>query len=138
MPHRLPGKKGIKFEIDLMNISKYFLPILVAFLLFGGYHTRRLFTQPTTTLTYEQHSGGAKLVCIVEGLKCKGTANFFTGLFKDTPGILKIETYATEHKAVFQYNPKEISPADIKLIMEQMVMLRDGSSIQVFKCISLE
>jgi hypothetical protein len=116
-----------------VNLPKYIIPIIVVVFIFAGYHSRRLFTQPTTGVAYESRRGEAKLVCIVEGLKCKGTANFFNGLFRDTPGITNIETFASEHKAVFHYRPQEISPADIKFIMEQKVTLRDGSQTQVFK-----
>ena len=120
-----------------MNIPKIVIPVIVVIALFSVHFLRSVFTQPTTSAVY-QDIEGAKLVCKVEGLKCKGTANFFNGLFYSVPGIIAIDTYATEHEAVFTYAPKMISPAEIREIMEQRVILRDGSSRQVFKCISMK
>ena len=120
-----------------MNIPKIVIPILVAAALFSGYSLRSVFTQPTTSAVY-QDVEGAKLVCKVEGLKCRSTANFFSKLFNDAPGIIAIETFAAEHEAVFTYDAKMISSADIREIMEQRIMLRDGSSRQVFRCLSMK
>lgn len=118
-----------------MRISVWVLPILVAATLFGGYLLRAAVTFPTTTVGGVAQSG-AKLECIVSGVKCKGTAAFFTSLYDSTAGILAIETYATEQRAVFTYDPAVITPAQIEGVMEQPVLLNDGTSAQVFECLS--
>ncbi len=82
--------------------------------------------------------GGKTLTCTVDGLKCKGTASFFTGLYENTAGITAIETFATEHRAVFTYDPTVISADSIRRIMEAPIPLRDGTSRQVFTCTALE
>ena len=120
-----------------MNVPKYAIPIIVIVFLFGGYLLRPAFTQPTTEMSLGEASG-KQLVCEVDGLKCKGTANFFTMLFANTPGILSITTYATEHKAVFTYDPSLITPEAIRDIIEQEIPLRDGSSRQVFSVLSMK
>ena len=120
-----------------MKIPKIVIPVLVVIALFGGYFFRAVFTQPTTSVAY-QNIMGVKLICKVEGLKCRGTANFFSRLYNNVPGIIAIETFATEHKAVFTYDPDVISSADIRQIMEKRIILRDGSSRQVFKCLSMK
>jgi hypothetical protein len=120
-----------------MNISKYILPALVIAALFGGYFLRSAFTQPTTNVNFNQ-KGSATLQCTVEGLKCKGTANFFTKMYEGRQGISSIETFATEHLAVFTYNPSVISSEDIVTIMETPVPLRDGSRRQVFRCVEVK
>lgn len=120
-----------------MKVSKYIIPLLVVIALFGGYALRAAFTQPTTNVTVGT-TEGAKLECIVDGVKCKGTANFFTMLYKDVPGIKGIETFATERRAVFTYDPAVITPDEIKAIMEAPVPFRDGSRVQVFTCLSME
>ena len=76
--------------------------------------------------------------CIVSGVKCKGTASFFTSLYKEVPGIQAIETYASDHRVIFTYDPNVVTPETIRGVMEQPVLLNDGSRVQVFECLSLE
>ena len=116
-----------------MRINKFVIPILVVMALFGGYFLRSAFTQPTTNVAYEIKDG-AKAAFIVDGLKCKGTAAFFTSLYDSIPGIIGIETFATEHKAVIAYVPDKIGIDSIKTIMEQKITFDDGTSEQVFVC----
>ena len=120
-----------------MRIPHLLLPILVIAALFGGFVLRNTFTQPTTSVALNDGMG-ATLTCTVDGLKCKGTANFFTGLYEGTPGIIGIETFATEHRAVFTYDSSVIKPDHIRAIMEAPIPFEDGSRQQVFTCLSLE
>lgn len=117
-----------------MTVPRYALPILVVAALFGGRSLRAAFTQPTAQIG-SRSGGGEKLVCTVQGLKCKGTSNFFLKLYEGVPGITAIETFASEHKAVFTYDPHLISPDRIEETMEAPVPLRDGSRMQVFRCV---
>ena len=120
-----------------MKVSKYIIPILVVAALFGGYGLRAAFTQPTTNITTGVGEG-SKLECVVDGVRCKGTAMFFTQLYDDVAGINGIETFATEHLVIFTYDPAIITPEQIKAVMEAPVPLRDGSMVQVFTCLSME
>jgi hypothetical protein len=120
-----------------MRIPKLLIPTVVIASLFGGYFLRSAFIQPTTTIAYNQKSG-AKVTFIVDGVKCKGTAAFFTSLYDSTPGIIGIETFASEHKAVFTYDPERISRDSIRTIMEAPIPFDDGTSEQIFKCMSVE
>ncbi|MFH1681028.1 MAG: hypothetical protein ABIH26_10330, partial [Candidatus Eisenbacteria bacterium] len=78
-----------------MNVSRYFLPALVVAALFGGHALRTVFTQPTAQASFG-NVGSETLVCVVEGLKCKGTASFFMSMYQEKPGIASIETFASE------------------------------------------
>jgi len=120
-----------------MPVSRLTIPILVIVALFGGYFLRLAFTQPTTLATYGQ-AEGEKATFIVEGVKCKGTAAYFTSIYDKTPGVIAIETFATEHKAVFTYDADAITPDSIIAIMEAPVQFEDGTSAQIFKCLSVE
>jgi len=120
-----------------MRVPSFMIPILIAVALVGGYFLRTAFTQPTTSVTHIDKTGKMS-VFVVEGLKCRGTASFFSSLYDSIPGIYGIETYATEHKAVFNYEPELISRDSIQAIMEATILLNDGTSGQVFKCISTE
>ncbi|MFZ5433367.1 MAG: hypothetical protein ACOZB3_06280 [Calditrichota bacterium] len=120
-----------------MKIATFIIPLLVVAALVSGYFLRTPLTQPTTEVTFTE-SGGARATYIVDGLKCKGTANFFTNLYKDVPGIAGITTFATEHRAIFTFDPKVITADSIRAIMEAPIRLRDGSSRQVFACQSMK
>jgi hypothetical protein len=120
-----------------MKIPSYIIPILIVAAIFGGYQLRAAFTQPTTNVVFES-TGSGTVTCTVQGVKCKGTANFFTTLYDGVPGISGIETYASEHRSVFSYDPAVISPERIKEIMEAPIPLRDGTTRQVFVCESME
>jgi hypothetical protein len=120
-----------------MRIPRLVLPILVMAGLFGGWLLRTAFTQPTTSVTFGAEPRKT-VVCTVEGIRCQGTAAFFTKLYAKTPGIAAIETFASEHQAVISYDPKLISPDGIRAIMEAPIPLRDGTSQQVFVCQSMQ
>ncbi len=120
-----------------MRIPKYTIPLLVILTLFGGYTLRAAFTQPTTQIG-DGLAEGSRLECTVAGVKCKGTARFFTSLYEEVPGIRGIETYATEHRVIFTYDPETISPDEIRAVMEQLILLNDGREVQVFECLSQE
>jgi hypothetical protein len=120
-----------------MRISKSILPILVVVFLLGGYALRLSFTQPTTAATMGGE-GGATLTCIVDGVKCKGTAAYFSSLFNGVPGIAGIETYATEHRAVFNYDPAIITPEQIRARIDTPIAIDDSTTVEFFKCLSME
>lgn len=120
-----------------MRVPRFVIPILVIAALFSGYFFRLAFTQPTTQTTY-QETTGEQATFVVEGIKCKGTAAFFTSLYDSIPGIVGIETFATEHKAVITYNADVISIDSIRAVMEAPILFDDGTTAQVFRCLSVE
>lgn len=120
-----------------MPIPKLVIPTAVIIALFGGYFLRTAFTQPTTMTSFEQ-TPGEKATFIVDGVKCKGTAAFFTSLYDSIPGIIGIETFASEHKAVFTFDPDRITRDSIRAIMEAPIPFDDGTTEQIFRCLSVE
>lgn len=120
-----------------MRLSPWILPLLVSIALAGGYGLRTAFTQPTT-LTGVQGIDGTTCTAIVDGLKCKGTAEYFSSLYDRTSGVISIETFASEHKAVITYDPDLITRDSIKAIMEQTMTFDDGTTGRVFTCRSIE
>jgi hypothetical protein len=120
-----------------MRLSPWILPLLVFLAIAGGYTLRTSFTQPTTVSGF-QGIDGAKCTAIVDGLKCKGTAAYFSSLYDSTSGVIAIETFASENKAVITYDPDLITRDSIKTIMEQIVTFDDGTSSRVFTCRSID
>ena len=125
-----------------MRVSRFVIPVLVIIALFGGYSLRLAFTQPTTNISYASEGASVanaqQATFIVEGVKCKGTASFFSSLYEDTPGIITIETFAADHKAVFTYDPQLITIDSIKSVMEAPIDFDDGTSEQIFRCLSVD
>ncbi len=120
-----------------MSIPKWVIPFLAVVILIAGYHSRHLFTQPSTSVEFGGN-GGKTVVCKVDGIKCQGTANFFTGLYDGVEGINSIETVASEKQATITFDPKIISAEKIQEVMEQSIPLRDGSQRQVFTCLEMK
>jgi hypothetical protein len=120
-----------------MRLPRIIIPVLVALALVGGYSLRTAFTQPTLTKVFA-NSPGEKATFVVDGIRCWGTARLFTSLYEDTPGVVSIQAYASERKAVFTFNPGVISRDQIRAIMEAPIPFTDGTTSQVFKCISLQ
>jgi hypothetical protein len=120
-----------------MRLPRFIIPAFVALALFGGYFLRSAFTQPTTNVAFNAEKG-TQATFIVDGLKCKGTAAFFTSLYDSVPGIIGIETFATEYEAIITYDPDMITRDSIKSVMEKDVIFEDGTKSQIFKCISVE
>jgi|GEM_PF-557766 len=120
-----------------MKIPRLLIPVLAIGLMIGGYSLRLAFTNPTTNIEFSAEANKGKVATLeatVAGVKCKGTAGFFTRLYENEIGIISITTYAAEHKAVIEFDPELTSPEQIKAVMEQEITFRDGSKAQVFTC----
>lgn len=120
-----------------MTIPKFIIPLLVVATLFGGYFLRTALTQPTTAMTVGAGKGQT-LDCVVQGVKCKGTAGFFAARFEGVSGINGIETFAADHRVVFTYDPALITPERIREIAEAPVELENGEVIEVFQVQSMK
>ena len=119
-----------------MRIPKLAIPILVVVALFGGFFLRNAFTQPSTSATMGA-AGTASVECIVDGVKCKGTASLFTSHFEGVAGIGTIETFAADHRALITYDPSIISTDDIRKKIDSPVALDESTSVAFFKCVSM-
>lgn len=116
-----------------LPIQRWTLPVLVGAALLAGYTLRRPFTRPTTVTEFKE-GPGARAVFTVEGLRCKGTARFFTRLYAEVPGVHAITTFAGEREAVFTYDPALVTPDRLRAIMEAPIAFDDGTTQQVFRC----
>jgi len=119
-----------------MRLPRIILPMLVALTLGGGYSLRIAFTQPTLTKVFADKPGETATF-VVGGIRCWGTAQFFTSLYRDTAGVCAIRAYASERQAVFTFDPSVISREQFRTIMEAPIPFKDGTARQVFKCVSI-
>jgi hypothetical protein len=120
-----------------MTLPRFIIPVLVAVALAGGYALRAGFTRPTLTWTVSDQAG-EKATFVVDGLRCRGMARFLTSLYEDTPGVLSIQAYASERKAVFTFDPQCVTQDRIRAIMEAPIPFDDGTTSQVFRCLAVE
>lgn len=115
-----------------MKVPKITIPLLVIFFVVGGYAFQSVFLFPTTDIVFTA-VGDSTVEFTVDGLRCRGTAGFFTNQFENTPGIESITTYAAEHKAVFVYDSGIITPDRIKSIFETEFRMEDGTFQSAFR-----
>jgi hypothetical protein len=118
-----------------MKVPKVLIPILVLVFVAGGYALQTMFFFPTTEVSFDW-KGDKSVEFVVEGVRCRGTAAYFTEMFARTPGIAKITTYAASHTALFEYDSQQINPDRIKSMFEKEIRMADGSFRSVFTEIS--
>jgi len=109
-----------------MKIPKVIIPILVLVFVAAGYAIQPLFYFPTTEVEFSA-DGDSTVEFIVDGIRCRGTAAFFTEMFANAEGIESITTYAASNKAIFVYDSKLTNPDKIKLLFEREFRMQDGS-----------
>jgi hypothetical protein len=126
----------VRRAVESLKLPRIIIPVLVALALVGGYSLRLAFTQPTLTKVFADQPG-EEAIFVVDGIRCWGTAQFFTSLYEDTPGVLSIQAYASERTAVFTFDPSVLSRARIQAIMEAPIPFDDGTTHQVYKCVSV-
>ncbi len=119
-----------------MRVPKLLIPLVVAGALMAGYAFRTSLDRPTLVQTFAEGTG-AQATFVVDGVRCRGPAAFFCTLFEDTPGIFKIEAFASERTAVFTFDSKVVTPKRIQEIMESPIAFDDGTTNQVFRCVSV-
>lgn len=69
---------------------------------------------------------------IVDGLRCRGTSNFFMNRLSDVDGLISVNTYVQEHRAALVFDPTRISVEEIRRIIEAPVRLKNGRIVQPF------
>lgn len=120
-----------------MPLPRIIIPVFVGLALVLGVGLRGKFDRPTLTRTFAEKAG-TKATFIVEGVQCRGTAALFASLYEDVPGIHEIVAYASEHKAIFTFDAGVVSREQIRAIMEAPIPFEDGTTNQIFQCLSLE
>jgi hypothetical protein len=106
--------------------------VLVAFaaiLLIGG-----TWELPTMQHTFGEIGARTRVVNLtVDGLRCRGTSNYFLQKLGGAPGLQSVNTYVQEHRAEITYDPGLTTVAELRRRIEQPVTLDDGRTIQPFR-----
>lgn len=121
-----------------------FLAVPAAVLLMGAaaFPLKEAFNAPAATLSREQNmpveQGLLKQVELtVQGVKCRGTANFFIGRMKPLEGIVDLQAYAADHRVVIIYDSSKIGLKQIKQAAEAPVRGRDGQWRKFFHVVEV-
>lgn len=116
-----------------MKIPTGWLTPMVLISFIGVIFAANLWELPT-----QQHQfGGAStntrnIEMIVDGLRCRGTSNFFMSKLTGKGGLISVNTYVQEHRAVIVFDPTRISVEEIRQIIEAPVRLRDDRIVKPF------
>ena len=94
---------------------------------------------PTLSHTFsDSTSESRKVEFVVQGLHCRGTANFFVRKIGETPGLLSLTTFVQKHSAQIEYDPTLIGIEEIRREIEEPVRLRDGRMARPFKVVEIK
>jgi len=120
-----------------MTLPKLFIPAVVLLFAFLSVPLKQVFDFPAARLIRaEGESVDAAKVrqveMIVNGVKCRGTAEFFLSRYADLDGILGVEAYAADHKVIVRYDESRMDSRRIRAIGEAPVRARDGSLRRFF------
>ena len=116
-----------------MKIPPLLLAPAVVISFFGVILAASLREVPTQQSRITETSGKTKEVSvIVDGLFCRGKSIFFTNMLSQAPGLVSVDTYVQEQRAVIVFDPRIITVAQIQQIIETPFRLDDGSVVQPF------
>ena len=120
-----------------MKLPSAFIPGAVLAFALLCLPLRDAFVYPAASVTFDESgaAGGAvvrRVEMIVQGVKCKGTAEFFVSRYENQEGILGLEAFAADHKVVVTYDASKIDEDGIRAIGEAPVKLKNGELRRLF------
>ena len=105
--------------------------VLVSFI--GVILAANIWELPTQQFQFEQSTRTTRSIeVIVDGLRCRGTSNFFMSKLSGTAGLISVNTYVQEYRAIIVFDPSKITVKDIQQIIEAPVRLRNGRIVKPF------
>jgi hypothetical protein len=117
-----------------MTIRPAWLVLLVISSFFGVILVANAWELPSTRHQFEETGGETvEVQMLVDGLRCRGTANFFVNMLSPIDGLVSVDTYVQEHRAVLVYDPALITAEEIRRVIDAPVKLRDGRVVQPFR-----
>lgn len=116
-----------------MKIHTGWLAPLVLATFLGVVLAANMWELPTQQHRFNEGSSvTGRVEMIVDGLRCRGTSNFFVNQLSEVPGIVSVDTYVQEHRAVIVFNPENISVDGIRQKIEAPVRLQNGQVVKPF------
>ena len=116
-----------------MRIRTGWLAPLVLVTFLGVVLAANMWELPTQQHQFSKDASAASQVeMIVDGLRCRGTSTFFVNALSSIDGIVSVDTYVQEHRAVISFNPERISVEGIRQTIEAPVRLQNGQVVRPF------
>jgi len=89
---------------------------------------------PTQKSTFTENSDKTQQVeLILDGLFCRGKSSFLVKMLSESPGLISVNTYVQDQRAVVVFDPSKTSVDQIQQIIETQFRLDDGRIVQPFK-----
>jgi len=106
----------------------YMIPAVLAILTVAGVLGASFISVPTLTYVYDEGFSGEtqKVVLIVEGVRCRGTAVFLREHMESVPGLVSLVAYAGKHRVVIEYAPQAVKVDEIISAIEKPIVTDDG------------
>ncbi len=116
-----------------MKIPAFLLAPAVVVSFFGVVFAANLWDLPTQQSKIAEASAKTtEINVIVNGLFCRGKSNFLVNMLSQVPGLVNVDTYVQEQRAVIVFDPTKISQIRIRQIIETRFRLSDGRIVQPF------
>jgi hypothetical protein len=116
-----------------MKIPALLLAPVVVVSFFGVILAANLWELPTQrSQIAEASTKTTEIHVIVDGLFCRGKSNFLVNMLSKAPGLVSVDTYVQEQRAVIVFDPTKISVNEIEQIIETPFRLTDGRIVQPF------
>jgi NapH/MauN family ferredoxin-type protein len=124
------------------KLLPWLVPVPVIAAIFFGVRLAEPLTLPTATAAFFEPAPGqkAQVTFTVDGVKCRGTSNFFIQRASGFPGVAGVEAYAGTHRVEIVYDRGRITPEALRdSINAPVVHPTTGELIPgVFTCTSMK
>ena len=133
----MPGQRRVilkRRKGEVMKIHSALLAPVVGVVFLGVILMGSAWELPSMQKQFGKSAEREKSVeMIVNGLRCRGTSNFFMKVVGEIPGVVSVSTYVQEHRASIKYDPSQINPDEIAEIINEPVNMRNGRTAKPFQ-----
>jgi hypothetical protein len=106
----------------------YLIPAVIVVLTVAGVVGANYINLPSLTHSFDPAYEGetATTVLIVEGVRCRGMADYLREHIEHVPGLVSMVAYAGKHRVVIEYAPEAVDVETIIAAIEEPVETDDG------------
>lgn len=111
-----------------MTARVWVVPAVIVILAVAGVVGANYISVPTLTHAFDTRVEGevATTVLIIDGVRCRGTADFLREHIEHLPGLISMVAYAGKHRVVIKYSPEAIDVETIIAAIEKPIQTDNG------------